>query len=714
MASAQLIAYFREQLAAGISKEDIAKVLYAQGWQSSDVDEAFAAVGNISTLSPAPPLSSVPGTLSSTEPNVVSNGSASVRRFPFTIAILCVSLLVGGGVAFAYFQQLGPFSVTLYSENSFLSSILSKSAQIVQASYNFSVSLAVDSRDKDATAFAVPIPDPSMKTRYENDAKTISIISYLINGLKSKYGEQQTYDYKTRKYIVTSPARPFPAHLSAADLQSGSYYLAGTNLTANQPFEYASTDGGKSFTMTTTLETSAAVHALKSSYGYVATTTIINGQKVIFTKDSGYIYIPSSAPQPFFVTIADSMRSIPPDVSGDVAIGATTDFRKDGLLDWRFNVTANGNFGDLSYKIDVEALKKDKDYYVRINKIPALFFSSFANYKGQWIKISPNAATSSSSMNSYSYNAFSSLATGISEMETSYKKSRSDATEALRNLALLADTENLIVFKTKPTRDSKDGRDLYRYQLDVRKEAIIPFYKDVLADPAKYKILGLTQDQGLLDYLQSKEFDDVFAYVRENTFLTLWTDKDGFPAVIEYRLRVIPPDTATQLKDKQVDLIFKLVFTDINKPVNIERPQDAKPIENIIDEVDNNVLGALGAARMKGNDAAIQSNLSGIQVQAEIYYGGGDNSYGTQAWVSDASTSCTGGMFSDTTITKALASADSANDSGGKVACYANGQKYIVGADLASGGWWCIDNSGASKNETGSIPTTLPKDKKCP
>ena len=37
------------------------------------------------------------------------------------------------------------------------------------------------------------------------------------------------------------------------------------------------------------------------------------------------------------------------------------------------------------------------------------------------------------------------------------------------------------------------------------------------------------------------------------------------------------------------------------------------------------VLASLNTARSKGNDAAIQSDLSTIQTQAEIYYGGNGN-----------------------------------------------------------------------------------------
>ena len=121
------------------------------------------------------------------------------------------------------------------------------------------------------------------------------------------------------------------------------------------------------------------------------------------------------------------------------------------------------------------------------------------------------------------------------------------------------------------------------------------------------------------------------------------------------------------------------------------------------------VLASLNTARNKGNDAAIQSDMATIQTQAEIYYGSaGANTYGTQAWSSGAATACTDGMFSDTTITKALAGADSANGAG-KVACVATLTGYIVAAELtSSASYWCVDQTGVGKVESGAIPSTAP------
>ena len=113
------------------------------------------------------------------------------------------------------------------------------------------------------------------------------------------------------------------------------------------------------------------------------------------------------------------------------------------------------------------------------------------------------------------------------------------------------------------------------------------------------------------------------------------------------------------------------------------------------------VLASLNTARCKGNDAAIQSDLSTIQTQAEIYYGGtGANTYGT------AGNSCSTGVFSDATIVKAVAGADSANGAG-SVVCNNTTTAYAIQAQLLADNtkYWCVDSTGNAKQETAALGT---------
>ena len=117
------------------------------------------------------------------------------------------------------------------------------------------------------------------------------------------------------------------------------------------------------------------------------------------------------------------------------------------------------------------------------------------------------------------------------------------------------------------------------------------------------------------------------------------------------------------------------------------------------------VLASLSTARQKGQDAAVQSDLSTIQTQAEIYYGStGGNSYGTAAAVCTATA---GTLWADTTVANAVKGAQGAAN-GGTVACQSSGQAYAVQGKLtANPTWyWCVDSTGKTGTSTVALSST--------
>ncbi|HCC06470.1 TPA: hypothetical protein DEP94_03925 [Candidatus Nomurabacteria bacterium] len=521
------------------------------------------------------------------------------------VSLVIVFLLITSGVALAYYKQIGPFKVNQYSENSLLSGLLEKSSSIDTSTFSMAVKLNVNGREKDAIPFVPPVIDEKTKQQYQNDVKRMSDIAYILQSFKYEYGDIQGYDFKTKKYIITKSV-PYPANLSGIegigkDNSSSGYFYprAGTTTSSSnskigydpvtqQLYEYKPTEESKNFSIQVNFETDTAINEIRKSYYYSATSTIINGKIVTFSKDSGYINISSELPDPILVTLSNYLKQISPDVSASVLFGATLDVKNLNSPDGSMSVSADGSFGDLTYKVDIEALKKDKDYYFRINKIPAII-SSISNMKGQWIKISPTAtSTATSTDSSYGYDPITMFSESVSKGDEAYRKKRTDFINTLKSVAQLADKNKLFTFKQNPKKEKVDGRNLIRYDLSVKKEAILPFYKEISSNPEKYKNIGIINDPGLITYLESKEFDDTFKFIQDNTFITIWTDSDGLPAIVEYRMRIVPADTATQLKNKQVDVIFRISVDNINKPIDIKVPNDAKPIEKIREEMNKN------------------------------------------------------------------------------------------------------------------------------
>ncbi len=104
------------------------------------------------------------------------------------------------------------------------------------------------------------------------------------------------------------------------------------------------------------------------------------------------------------------------------------------------------------------------------------------------------------------------------------------------------------------------------------------------------------------------------------------------------------------------------------------------------------VLAALSSARSKGQDAAIQSQLSSMRAQAELYYSTtGNNSYGTAG----ASCSTAGSVFVGTNSLATLLAAITTKDCGNTASAWS-----VAAAGATSGVYYCVDSTGVSRSTT--------------
>lgn len=480
------------------------------------------------------------------------------KKFPVKIisiiSVIIILLLIGGGAYYAYIMKLGPFAISPYTEENLLSGILSAIYRIDSSSYSVSASLAMVERDADAQPFTTKLSNEAeIKKQYQNDYKRAQDVSAILRCLY----------YNKSKY---------PASLQL--ISSSSYSCRNLSLTdpiSGSQYAYLLAENGKNFNLTVAFQTNDAISEIKRSYKFSPTATIINGKKVTFTKDSNYsFYLSSEPPKPFLVSLAEAVAYFPTELNASLSASAQTDLSNKESVGWKFNVDATGDFGDLTYKVNVDALKKASIYYFRINNMPSFFFSYIGLEKNQWVSVDPSKAGS---------------AEALSEAEKNYKEHREEIANLLKKIVKIADEKNLLTLKSPAYSEKVNGRDLYRYDLLINKGAILPFYESVSEEFNKTDIKNsypVIEDSAYLEYLKSPEFNEVFDYYQKNTTWTLWVDAQGFPAIISYSMRIVPQDSATQLKDKQVNVVFKLELSDINRPVKIDTPKDAKDLQEIL------------------------------------------------------------------------------------------------------------------------------------
>ena len=118
------------------------------------------------------------------------------------------------------------------------------------------------------------------------------------------------------------------------------------------------------------------------------------------------------------------------------------------------------------------------------------------------------------------------------------------------------------------------------------------------------------------------------------------------------------------------------------------------------------VLASLTSARNKGSDAAVQSTLSNMRAQAELYYATTGN-YGTTS--NTALKSCGFSMFSSTSTPTGIGKmVDSLTTlKATNIDCFVDSTtastKWTVDALLPSGLInWCVDSTGKSASSTAS------------
>lgn len=628
-------------------------------------------------------------------------------------AVLVV--IIGGAIAFAYIQKIGPFAPPAYSEETFLSSLLGKVSEIDSFSQTSSISFKVEPRDADALPFNISTSNtPELREQYFNDSQRAKDINALLGVLGNIRPLANPIVYT----IGSTPKQypPYPSSLkqyienekkkSAYNLKKYYDSISLVDPVTKQPYGYTATENGTNFMLSANFETKGAISMIRRSYRYTATSTLIEGNKVTFTRNGvSYLYLSSEPPKPMLVRMQEMLREIPPDVGASVAISSASDFDETDS-GWTFNFDASGEFGDLTYKVNLDALKKKTDYYFRINNMPSLFFfDDLASIKGQWIKV-PTEVASSGPKTLNRYSSLGYLAKELPEYEKEFKENRANFAELAKRVLALAEAERLVTFKNEPRAETKGERDLVRYELSVRKESVLPFYKklmELVLNEPKFKDYRWTLvDQGAIEYLESREFSEVFDYLDKNIGIVFWTDEEGLPAELEIAMRVVPPNTATQLAGKQLKLVFHTIAKDINNPPKIEVPSGSKHIEDILKSFEKNIYGY-----DEGGDATVKSYLSQIRALAEIYYD--DNgSYGTKAFPRGTCKKEAGTVFGDEMVYESIVEATSNMPS--RATCASKltsgkAQSYAISIPLpgSAGFSWCVDSTGQSKQIRGNL-----------
>jgi len=591
MVTKELLSYLENSLKGGYQEDDLRKALIGAGWNPQDVAEGFVALKTKAATPVAPAsapqtASQSPAQSSSVSParSVQSPATTQIltrlaptraagtpfgapphsRRKLVTALIVIVLLLLGGGGWFAYAQGYLAFLSpdARYKPEELMAQLVPKTFDISSASYKVSFSLEGAPRDADAQPFSISMD-------YDTEAYARDITRFrnggaILGRLKAYDGIKILYP-QTLNDLLSDKKGVLIASSSARDPKT------------SEPYEYRATDNRSNFELTLAFETKEALLAFQDKYSYTTPPQppkMIEGTRVMMDKNYGGYRIPDKPglPSPFDL-IADQAvytNYLPSDFSFSLALSGAAAGQGGINVDTRFQGSATFTAGDFAGSADAEFLRKDKVYYVRLNKFPSFFFDPNA-IKGKWVKITSDDLASNAGDFGFLFGNDALSVASTSEQRTA------NALAQLKQFFQIAQQEDVFAV-TGGEKETKENGSFYRYHLAMRSEKLPSFYKK-LADTfiATYGKDALVKlDQKTLDYMATPAFQSIFDYFKNNGSLDILTDaKTGYPAQVVYRFRLVPDNAAAKLKDRQFVLAVALELSDVNNPSAITAPPDA-------------------------------------------------------------------------------------------------------------------------------------------
>lgn len=670
----ELISFVQTQLAAGTTRDTLRRILGAQGWALADIEAAMASV-SLASDAVAP--------LSAEAPHAQS-APTSHTAVKIVVAVVVVVAVLGllALTAYAYVEKLGPFNRPPYTEASMLNGMLQASASVTSLTFTASSSLSVVPRESGEEPF-VATTSASAAAAYARDYSRVQNISNLLQYLQN---------YVSR---YTAPL-PTLSGSAAAKARGVTPRMAQDPSTA-QPYAFISTENGRNFSLTAVFETPEAVAAIKASPFFSASTTAVHDLTVTFTKgSSAWIFLQQAPPQPFLVQLQDVVGKLPEDTNVSVALSGASD-RSLAVPAAKMLLQIAGRVSGSSAALSLDVVAKDNRYYVRVNELPLELQAFMPIPTNLWIDVTDSISTSTAAAALSNTGVVSpqTLDSGLSYTKESpaYRTYLADVLQALRS-------SNLIAFRRAPYREQVDGESLYRYDLTIRKDAVVPFAQTVLALAKKDLSLSaadLERGNHMIAYLQSAEFATTFAYVLDHWDLSVWFDARGVPRAVDTKYTIVPSSLSPALADKEVVFESRLTNADINVHPVIEAPATSTSLQAVMAQLE----GGSTPSREATGSASADAYLSTIQTSAEIYYAENPNTYG----VSGVGCLRAGNFFGgDKTVQSAVAGLTKLSTVR-DVSCVVgkNGTSYAAEVGFIDGSYTCVDSRGAHKTETAPL-----------
>jgi len=662
--------YIAASKAQGIPEEKIKTDLLAAGWKEEVISPYFI-IAPVQATQPEKSTQVAQQPTQMIQSEQVTQPGSGKKKIVSIIVGTAIGIAVLGGATYAYTAGLIPFiGGALYTQENLVSGIAQKIGQIDSASYAAKLNIYVEDREEDAEPFVLE-RSLELKTQYAKDVELAEGIEEILRSLSWDYQES------------------YPETLSKIFDSTNSYLNVKEEFITENNIQYKKTTEG--YELSFSFETQQAVDSLKN--GWSSDEMQFNNKQVTLNQESYSLYLPDRLPKTYFEELSDMTQYISPEFTVTAQIAAKSTPVVEGQpWEWQARLSGEGDLGDLTYKVDLEARKKGEDYYFIINNLPSLL-SGFLPEKGQWIKVSAKDDLAASSMGLIDTKE-------LQEFGEEFKEQRAAVVDFLKIATRTADEVGVFQIINEPKKEKIGDRNLYRYELKLNGDNLVEYYDRMLAEIDSDERLGDFKellDPEIRNQLNSPEFVKTLEYYNKNNTITVWVDSNGFPVRVANKIRIVPSDEIVNLNNKQVIFETILELNDINTPIEIELPKEAIDYEE--------AFGVNSDLQNMGSDASLKSSLSNMRVEIELAAYDADFN-ATAAFPVGVCSKKEGTLFGIDSIYEQIEGMVEYTDE--SIMCAANvglRADYAISALLASDidYSWCVDSTGSSKEILGTI-----------
>lgn len=251
----------------------------------------------------------------------------------------------------------------------------------------------------------------------------------------------------------------------------------------------------------------------------------------------------------------DIVQFLPADATVDGGITLYAEANRP-LRDANALVKIDGTYsgGDSQFSLAVEGRKIEQQLYVLLSKFPSLPFFDLSNIKGKWIVITPTDVPG----------LWSDDVLKSTNTHQALERTKTSLTNILKQHVFTID-------KTLSDETVAGARSKH-YQIALHPDQLPAVYQQLIAE-RKAKQQSTTELEQQLATLQTPDAAAALRVLADNSRVEIWVDTSkGMLRQARWTLAVVPPENATNLKDKQVTIGLTLTLDRVNEAVSIPTP----------------------------------------------------------------------------------------------------------------------------------------------